>query len=267
MRKIAIIGGGKMGMALAQGIRTLEENNVSVSEITPKGIEELARQGFKSTRDNKEAVSGADVVILAVKPKEIQEVLLEIEHSLSKQTIIVSIAAGVKISFLENILPTNKFIRAMPNICATVKAASTSLTKGSLVEENELEVVKTLFESVGSSITIDESLMDVMTGLGGSGPAYIFTVIESLADGAIRMGLPADIAIKIAAEVTFGSAKMILTTKINPSELRLKVTTPGGTTVEGLHKMETNKVRVAFMDAVEASTKRATELSETLTKK
>jgi len=259
--KISILGGGTMGEALAKGFSTIEDAEVSVAEVVEERRRFLEEEGIRTYASSREAVKEADVVIIAVKPKDVKPLLHDIKD-LVKGKLIISIAAGVKLSYLEKDVPEGRFIRAMPNIAATVKAAITSLTPGAKVSREDLKVAEKLFSSIGSTLIMEEVLLDAVTGLSGSGPAYIFLVIEALAEGGVKMGIPYNKALQLASWVVYGAAKMVIETKRDPAELRKKVATPAGTTIEGLLQLEEAAVRAAFIRAVEAASKRAAEISK-----
>ncbi|MEM1994906.1 MAG: pyrroline-5-carboxylate reductase [Nitrososphaerales archaeon] len=261
--KVAIIGGGTMGEALARSFSTIDNIEVCVAEVKGERRAQLQEQGFKTYASSIEAVREAEVVVIAVKPKDVKGVLEEVKELVGGK-LIISVAAGVKIRHLESVIPEGRFIRAMPNIAAVVKAAITALTPSRNVGKEDLEVAQSLFSSIGRTILIDESLIDAVTGLSGSGPAYIFLVIEALAEGGLKMGIPYDKAIQLASWVAFGASKMVIESNKDPSELRRRVTTPAGTTIEGLLKLEEAGVRAAFIKAVEAASKRAYEISRDL---
>jgi len=259
--RVSILGGGTMGEALAKGFSTVEGVEVSVAEVVEERRRLLEKEGIRTYPSSREAVKGADAVIIAVKPKDVKPLLDEVKD-LVKGKLIISIAAGVKLSYLEKEAPEGRFIRAMPNIAATVKAAVTTLTPGAKASEEDLRVAQKLFSSIGATLVVDEALVDAVTGLSGSGPAYIFLVMEALAEGGVKMGIPYDKALQLASGVVYGAAKMVIETKQDPAELRKKVTTPAGTTIEGLLRLEEAGVRTAFIRAVEAASKRAAEISK-----
>jgi pyrroline-5-carboxylate reductase len=259
--KLAILGGGTMGEALAKGFSTLSDVVVSVAEVSEERRRFLKKEGIETYANSREAAKGADVVIIAVKPRDVK-LLLDDVKDLIKGKLVISIAAGVKLSYLEKVAPDARFIRAMPNIVAAVKGAVTTLTPSAKASEDDLRLAEKLFDSVGSTLVVDEALVDAVTGLNGSGPAYIFLVIEALAEGGLKMGIPYEKALQLASWVVYGAAKMVIETKQDPAALRSKVTTPAGTTVEGLLKLEEAGVRAAFVKAVEAASKRAVEISK-----
>jgi len=261
--RIAILGGGTMGEALARCFSLMEDIEVSVAEVNEERRRFLEKEGIMTYASSREAAKEADVVVIAVKPKDVKSLLDEVKDFV-KNKLIVSIAAGIKLSYLEKEIPGARFIRAMPNIAATVRAAITTLTPSAKASEEDLKVAQKLFSSVGATLVVDESLVDAVTGLGGSGPAYIFLVIEALAEGGVKMGIPSDKALQLASWVVYGAAKMVIETKQDPVELRRKVTTPAGTSIEGLLRLEEAGVRAAFIRAVEAASKRAQEISREL---
>ncbi len=261
--KVAIIGGGTMGEALAKAFSTIEGVEVAVAEVSLERRVRLQEQGIETYASGKEAIRGADVVIIAVKPRDVKAALDDLKE-LVKDKLIISVAAGVKIRYLESIIPEGRFIRTMPNIAAAVRAAITTITPSGKVSEEDVKLAQSLFNSLGSTILVEEALIDAVTGLSGSGPAYIFLAIEALAEGGVKMGIPFDKALQLASWVAFGAAKMVIDSKQDPSTLRRKVTTPAGTTIEGLLKLEEAGVRAAFIKAVEAASKRAYEISNEL---
>lgn len=265
IRKLGIIGGGVMGSALASGVITA--GLVSPSAITMADVSEACRQqlseklGVNVTPDNRTAVDGADVVILAVKPFIVEAVLKDIGPQLSPSQTLVSIAAGVEIRDIEDSLTgLIPVIRVMPNTPALVGAAASAYARGSSAGDSDASRAEAVLGAVGTVAEVPERLLDAVTGLSGSGPAYVFLVIEALADGAVRMGLPRDVAVKLAAQTTLGAAKMVLETGSHPAQLKNMVTTPGGTTAAGLFALEEGAVRASLQRAVQAATDRACEI-------
>jgi len=250
-----------MGEALAKGFSTLEDIEVSVAEVVEERRRLLEKEGIRTYASSREAVKGADVVIIAVKPKDVKPLLDDVKD-IVRGKLVISIAAGVTLSYLEKEVPEARFIRAMPNIAAMVRCAVTTLTPSTKASKEDLRLAEKLFSSIGSTLVVDEALVDAVTGLSGSGPAYIYLVIEALAEGGLKMGIPYDKALQLASWVVYGAAKMVIETKQNPAELKRKVATPAGTTIEGLLTLEEAGVRAAFIRAVEAATKRAAEISK-----
>lgn len=210
--------------------------------------------------DNRQAVTWADVVILAVKPQTLPDVMKEIGADLSRK-IVISIAAGVTIrSIGEQASGAKRIVRAMPNTPALVREGMTALAFGEAISEDDKSVARTVFEAVGRVVPVEERLMDAVTGLSGSGPAYVFQAIEALADGGVKMGLPRQTAELLAAQTVLGAAKLVLESGEHPAKLKDRVASPGGTTIAGLHQLEQGGFRATLMGAVEAATKRSQEL-------
>ena len=209
---------------------------------------------------NREAVAWADVVVLAVKPQMLPAVLSELGQILA-HALVISIAAGVTIrTVAEQIAGAMRVVRAMPNIPALVQEGMTALALGSAVSEDDSRLARRVFEVVGRVVLVEERLMDAVTGLSGSGPAYIFQAIEALADGGVMMGLPRQTAELLAAQTVLGSARLVLESGVHPAQLKDRVASPGGTTIAGLHQLEQRGFRATLMAAVEAATIRSKEL-------
>jgi len=260
-----VLGAGKMGEALVKGISSSGfASKIVAADILESRLDAMRSLGVNVAKNNVEAVEAADLVILAVKPKDMPNVMSEISPIVERHHLVISIAAGVAIRFIEQRLPKARVIRAMPNIAATVGEAITALCPGRSASQEDLAVAKTLFSSVGKHVVVEERLMDAVTGLSGSGPGYVFAIIEALADGGVKMGLPHDLAVKLSAQTLLGSAKMLLEAGLHPGTLRSMVATPGGTTIEGLTIMEEFGVRGALMRTVEAATQKSKEISESL---
>jgi pyrroline-5-carboxylate reductase len=259
--KVSILGGGTIGEALAKGFSTVEGVEVSVAEVIEERRRFLEKEGIRTYASSREASKGSDVVVVAVKPRDVKPLLDDVKD-LIKGKLVISVAAGVKLSYLEKAAPDARFIRAMPNIAAAVKGAVTTLTPSAKASEDDLRLAEKLFGSVGYTLVVDEALVDAVTGLSGSGPAYIFLVIEALAEGGLKMGIPYEKALQLASWVVYGAAKMVIEAKQDPAALRRKAATPAGTTIEGLLKLEEAGVRAAFVKAVEAASKRAAEISK-----
>ena len=210
---------------------------------------------------NRDAVAWADVAVLAVKPQMLPTVLSELGPTLA-HALVISIVAGVTIrTIAEQIAGAMRVIRAMPNVPALVREGMTALALGSAVSENDSRLARTVFESVGRVVLVEERLMDAVTGLSGSGPAYVYTVVEALADGGVLMGLPRATALQLAAQTVAGAAQMVLSTGKHPAALRDEVTSPGGTTIAGLEQLEKHGVRNALVQAVRKATERSKELA------
>lgn len=265
-KKIAIIGGGKMGSIIAQGLiayKIIPAESITVTDIDSARLDYL-RSSLKLqvSSDNKKAVKNADIIILAVKPGNMSSTLKEISPIVSKSKIVISIAAGLTTDFLEKHLAKGmRVLRVMPNVPAVVKEGAAAVSKGSCATDADLQLTLAILQSVGMAVEIEEKLMDAVTGLSGSGPAYCFLIIEALTDAGVQMGLPRDLAAKLTAQTMLGSARMCLQSDEHPAQLKNIVTSPGGTTAAGLQVLEEGKIRATLIAAVEAATKKAKELA------
>ena len=264
---IGFLGAGKMATALAKGFVRAEI--VFPREIIAGDLSDAARKlfaketGAKTAASNSDVLKFASVVILAVKPDQVAGVLAELRGSFTKQHLLLSIAAGVTISKLENLLPAGaRVIRVMPNTPALVGESASAFALGKSATAADGELAKKLLSAVGVAFQVKESLLDAVTGLSGSGPAYVYLFIDALSDGGVAAGLPRDIATKLAAQTVLGAAKMVLETGQHPGVLKDQVTSPDGTTIEGLHELEKGKLRAAVMNAVRAATEKSKKLGQ-----
>ena len=208
------------------------------------------------------------MVLLAVKPQVVDRVLDQLSSALVPDTLVISIAAGVPIDVIEARVPTSvRVARAMPNTAAIALAGATGIAPGTRATAQDIEVASSIFGAVGRSVVLDESLIDAVTGLSGSGPAYVMVIIEALADGGVKVGLHRDTALLLAAQTVYGSAKLLLDTGEHPGRLKDMVTSPGGTAIAGLHTLESGGLRRTLIDAVDTATRRAQELGEQMAKK
>lgn len=269
---VGFIGGGNMAEAIVRGLLHAEvvpPERVIVSDVKAERLEQLAkRHGIRTTSDNLALVRDADVVVLSVKPQVIDKVLGVIGESVRPEQVIVSVAAGVPVAALEARLPpSSRVVRTMPNTPATVDAGATAIAAGSHATEADLAIARALFSAVGRVVTLEESLLDAVTGLSGSGPAYVMVMIEALADGGVKVGLHRDTALLLAAQTVYGSAKLLLETGEHPGRLKDMVTSPGGTAIAGLHTLESGGLRRTLIDAVEAATNRSQALGEQMAAK
>ncbi|MDW7727028.1 MAG: pyrroline-5-carboxylate reductase [Candidatus Methanoperedens sp.] len=265
-KKIGFIGTGKMGEALIKGIlhsRLVPPSNIYASDLDYVKLQLMEKDyGIIACEDNCDTVEKSDIIIIAVKPNIVPVVLEEIKESL-KNRLIISIAAGVSIDTYENALPAGtKVMRVMPNIAATVKEAVSSICLGTAVSREDTDVAVAVFNAIGRTVILPEHLMDAVTGLSGSGPAYIFMIIEALADGGVHEGLDRKTARLLAAQTVLGAAKMVLDDGTHTADLKDMVTSPGGTTIRGIRVMEQYGVRVAMMNAVIAASERSRELGK-----
>jgi pyrroline-5-carboxylate reductase len=265
-KRLGIIGIGKMGEALISGlIRSgrIAAKDLCACDILSERRERIEKAyGVECHSEASKVVEKSEVIIVAVRPRDVKPVLETIRERLTERHLVISIAAGVSISFIRGIVGKDlRIIRAMPNNPCMVGEGMIALTASSQASQEDLELAKEIFSSVGRVAIVEERLFDAVTGLSGSGPAYVYLVIEAMADAGVRMGLSKDLAIQMAAQTTLGSAKMVLETKEHPAKLRDQVATPQGTTVEGLYELEKARIRAAFMNAIERATKRAKELA------
>jgi pyrroline-5-carboxylate reductase len=264
---IAFLGAGNMAEALVKGL--LRAHVASPSEIictdrrTERGPELTHKYGIRFQKDNLAAVREAGIVVLSVKPQAMNKLLEEIKPGLDQSKLVISIAAGVPIEAIERKVGHGiRIIRTMPNTPALVGAGATALSAGEHATEADLAQARALFEAVGLAVVVDEPLLDAVTGLSGSGPAYIFLIIEALSDGGVKAGLARDQAQELAAQTVLGSAKLLIETGEHPGRLKDQVTSPGGTAIAGLHTLEAGGLRTTLMDAVEAATFRSRELGK-----
>jgi pyrroline-5-carboxylate reductase len=271
-RKIGFIGGGNMAGALIRGLihsRTVKADQIRASDVKDERLTELsAKYGILTTTDNAELSSWADVVVIAVKPQIVDRIMAPIAAALNESDLVVSIAAGVPIEALEARLPSGaRVVRAMPNTAAIALAGATGVAPGAHATGHDLDVACALFEAVGRCVVLDESLLDAVTGLSGSGPAYVMLMIEALADGGVKVGLGRDTALLLAAQTVYGAAKLQLETGEHPGRLKDMVTSPGGTAIAGLHTLEAGGLRRTLIDAVEAASARSAELGAQMARK
>ncbi len=254
-----------MGSILLQALcqqKVVRPEDIAATVNHSERLDALAAKfGVKVTTNNNEAVKGADVVLLCIKPQTLGEVVREIEPELRPNQLIISIAASVPTSYIEQRIPAGiPVVRAMPNTPSRVGAGMTAFCCGTAVKSSDLDIVHKLFDTVGETIRVDEKHMDAVTGLSASGPAYIFMVLESLAEGGVKVGLPRDIAMKLAGQTVLGSAKMMLETGDHPALLKDAVATPAGCTVDGILELEEGGLRVTLIKAVVKASQRAKEL-------
>lgn len=265
--RLSCIGAGNMGSALLRGM--VRSGLVPPRHITASDRSQERRRlmrkdlKIKTSRSNIEAVQKADVVILAVKPQILHTVIDEIKDTVGPETLIVSIAAGYPTSLIEQLLGGKpRVIRAMPNITATVRMGATALCKGRWARRREMTTARRLFESCGLVEEIDEWLMDSITGLSGTGPMYVFIIIEALSDAGVKVGLGREVSTRLAVQTVLGAARMVQETGRHPIYLKDLVTSPGGTAINALYSMEKTGLRADIMDAVEAATRRSRELGQ-----
>jgi len=267
MKTIGFLGAGNMAEAL---IRGLLRGHFEAGQITASGpreermVELRERFGINATTDNRQPAA-ADIVVLSVKPQILSRVLEEVGGLIRPDSLVISIAAGVPIAAIQARLAEGvAVVRAMPNTPALVDAAATAIASGEHAKADDLAEAKRIFDAIGITVILEESQLDAVTGLSGSGPAYVFLILEALSDAGVKVGLSRRTAQLLAAQTLLGSAKMLLETNEHPGRLKDMVTSPGGTAITGLHTLEEGGIRTTLMNAVEAATKRSRELGEGL---
>ena len=266
MSRIAVLGAGKMGGILLQAF--LKQQLFSPDEITATVAHEeratvLGTQwGVEVTTDNHAAAASADILLLAVKPFQIVDLLTRIRPALAPGKLLISVAASVQTRAIEEAAGLDlAVVRAMPNTPSALGAGIAGLCRGRFVSDTQMELASRIFATVGRTVTVDEKHMDAVTGLSASGPAFIYIILESLAEAGVKVGLPRDVATLLAAQTTFGAAKMVLDTGYHPALLKDAVTTPAGCTVDGILELEEGGLRVTLIKAVMRATERARELA------
>jgi pyrroline-5-carboxylate reductase len=264
---LGFIGAGKMATALAGGF--VRAKIVSPQQLIASDPSETARSAFtKETASrvvgsNREVAQGSSVLVLAVKPAQVREVLSEIGSSFTADHLLISIAAGVTLTQLESCLPSGaRVVRVMPNTPALVGAAASAFSLGKAARREDAELTQKLMATVGVAFEVKESLLDGVTGLSGSGPAYVYLVIEALSDGGVAAGLPREVATRLAAQTVLGAGKMVLETGLHPGALKDMVASPGGTTIEGLCELEKGGLRSTVINAVRAAADKSRRLAQ-----
>jgi pyrroline-5-carboxylate reductase len=270
-RTIGFIGAGNMAEAMIRGL--LRGGDFAPAQVSASGPrEERMRElesayGIRATNDN-HVPAAADIVVLSVKPQIMRRVLEEVASTIRADALVISIAAGVPVSTIQaRLAGGTRVIRAMPNTPALVDAAATAIAGGEHASESDLADAKRIFDSIGLTVILEESQLDAVTGLSGSGPAYVFLILEALSDAGVKVGLSRRTAQLLAAQTVLGSAKLLLETNEHPGRLKDMVTSPGGTAITGLHTLEHGGVRTTLMNAVEAATRRSRELGVAMLKK
>jgi len=266
-KRIAVIGAGNMGTALLRGILASgwgTKENLIASHPKPSKCAALASElGIAVTDRNDQAARQAQIVILAVKPQILESVLEEIRPARRRDVLYISIAAGFPTSRIEAALGGSvPVVRAMPNVAAVVRASATVLCAGRNAEAEHLADARRIFESIGLVVELPEYQLDAVTGLSGSGPMYVFQILEGLSDAGVRVGLSRDVSTALTVQTVLGAARMAEELKIHPGVLKDSVTSPGGTAIAALHSLERNRLRAILMDAVEVATMRSRELGQ-----
>jgi len=271
-KKISVIGTGNMGEALVSGLissGSTDPENVICTDIRENQLDSVKEKyGVATTVDNLEAVKAAEIIIYAVKPQIIASVLRETASGLDMSKTVISIAAGVPLAAIESCLNKKlRLIRVMPNIAAFVKESATVIAAGKNATKEDVKLAMAIFDSMGKTIFLKENiLMDAITGLSGSGPAYIFLIVDALADAGVKVGLSRQDALFLSTQTVLGAAKLLMETKEHPGRLKDMVTSPGGTAIAGIHALEKGGLRTTLINAVEVATQRSKELGEIITK-
>ncbi len=264
-KKLAVLGTGKLGgillrAYLKQGLFKLQ--NVTATVKHSEKAAKLAKEmGIATSTENRSAVRGADIVLLGVKPQVIGDVLQEISGELNPDALVISVAASVPTSYIEQRLGAKAaVVRVMPNTCSTVNCGMAGICRGASATEQHVEIARAMFDAVGRTVVVDEKNMDAVTGLSASGPAFAYIILESLAEAGVKVGLARDVATLLAAQTMKGAASVVLETGDHPALLKDAVTTPAGCTIDGILELEEGKLRVTLIKAVVKATQRAGEL-------
>jgi pyrroline-5-carboxylate reductase len=271
-KRFAFVGAGNMAEALIRGL--LASGSVAAQDITisnrrrEKAERNAERLGVRAATDNIACVHEADVVMLCVKPQVMRAVLDQCGRDVPSDALVISVAAGIPTQAIEaHLSPGQRVVRSMPNTGALVRQSATAIAPGSSATEADLAVAREIFDQVGRTVVVEEHNLDAVTGLSGSGPAYIFLIIDALADASVKVGLSRDVGLELAAQTVLGSAQLLLQTGEHPGRLKDQVTSPGGTAIAGLHTLEAGGLRTTLINAVEAATRRARELGDSMMKK
>ena len=268
-KNITFIGSGNMGEALLGGLlkaKLTQPENIVATDILEERLKRIAEKwSVTVTTDNRRAIAGANIIVLCVKPQTISDILRQIKDEVREDQLIISILAGITTGTISRFIgKKNPVIRVMPNIPAVVDEGASGLCLGEFAQDIHKELAFTIFRAVGEVEIVEESQMDVITGLSGSGPAYVYMIIEALTDGGVMMGLARNVAARLAAQMVLGSAKLVRETGIHPAILKDQVTTPGGTAISAINELEAHGLRPMLIRAVEVATNKSRELSRFL---
>lgn len=266
MNNIGFIGGGKMACAIMQGIINsgyCSKSNIYVSDKNETALEYLKNSfGVNTSQNNQEVVNKADIILFAVKPFVLCDVLKEIKPYLKENQLILSIAAGISISTIESFAGKVPVVRIMPNTPALVNEGMSAVCKGTFANENHIKIASDIFKSVGKVIESEEKYIDIITAISGSGPAFYYYIIDEIAKAGEKLGLDYETCLKLSAQTAFGSAKMVMNSGINPQQLIINVTTPGGCTAVGNDILKENKISDILFDTIEKTAQKAFELGK-----
>lgn len=257
---VSVIGAGVIGGAIVKCLQESEDvGKVIATRRSLDSLKELKELGAEVTTDNKAAAKKADIVFLCVKPGDVGLVLKGIEKEV-KGKLIISTAAIIPLEYYKDAVPDARYVRSMPNIAALAKESFTAYTCDSNITTEDKTIVKTLLDTMGTSMEVEEKYMDAVTGLSGSGPAFVAIVIDAMMFGGLKVGLPRELSLRSSAQSVLGAAKLVLDGTMKPNEIAEMVTTPGGTTIDGIYEIEDGKLRTALMNAVEAATKKSANM-------
>lgn len=265
-RRVAVIGCGNMGRAIVRGL--IESGWTTADQITatnpsPEKVQKIQEDlGVEATTDNALAAQDADIILLGVKPQYIKDAVKDLRGLLTRDQLVISIAAGISIRFLEFYTGDAPVVRSMPNLPVIVGMGATAISAGTHARKEHLQLAREVFEAVGTVEEVHESLMDAVTGLSGTGPMYVFYMIEALSDAGVKVGLPRDVATRLAQQTVRGSARLAQTSDEHPAALKDQVSSPGGTSITALHVLRKHAFPAIIMDAVEAATNRSKELGD-----
>lgn len=262
---IGFLGCGKMGSALALGLveaGVCLRDQLLVTDISAKALTEISAKGIPTTSNAAAVARASEAILVCVKPQEIAPALSALQAELSGK-LVISIAAGVSLASLQKAAGESaRVVRVMPNTPALIHKGASGYALGKTATDADAALVDRIFSAVGQAVRVKEELLDVVTGLSGSGPAYVYLVVEALSDAGVLMGLPRDLSLSLAAQTVAGAAEMVIQTKLHPAQLKDMVTSPGGTTIAGLEQLEAGGLRHAFLSAVRAATERSRELGK-----
>lgn len=266
-KKIAVIGVGNMGAALIRGMLRkswAKPDRFIAADMDKAKLDVLSREfGIKVTEDNRKAAKWADIILLAVKPQILDFVLDEIKSELRIEQLLISVAAGIRTEHMTSRLGKDiPVVRSMPNIAALVGESATAISPGKYATKEHVKLAKEILESIGIVVEVHETLMDAVTGLSGTGPMYVFLIVEGLSDAGVKVGLSRDTANALSVQTILGAAKMMRETGKHPAHLKDLVTSPGGTAISALHSLEKSGLKAMLIDAVETATKRSIELGK-----
>jgi pyrroline-5-carboxylate reductase len=266
MRKLAVLGGGKMGEALIAGLSSTAwcaPDEITVTGRRQERLDELVeRYGVKSSLDNAEAVAGVDLMVLAVKPQDLEGLLEQISRTVQPEQTVLSLVAAIPTRFIESRLSDSiPVVRAMPNTPAVVHEGMAGIAAGRYADDSHVNLAREVLEQVGRVVTVPEAYLDAVTAISGSGPAYFALLAEAMIEGGILLGLSREVSTELVVQTMLGSAKLLRDAHMHPVELREMVTSPGGTTIRAIRVLEQSGVRAAFLNAIQAAMERSTELA------